>query len=240
MFNNNPNIPFALGDRPWTATFFVLVAPFLFPLILVEIALPFLSETARQDRTNLFILLCVSGISLFAVSSFWAERIGAGAFAGPLRAAQNWYVAAAFLGPFLLFSSGLIMAALSGFEEGWQFRDADYAATLDLSVIPLSFVVYAILVAPFVEEILYRGIGIGALMARGAGPLVAIGLTSLAFTLLHVQYSPAGMAAVFLASVGFGWLRIASGSVGVAIIAHVCANAFQIFMQFLVTQAPAT
>ncbi|MEM1087602.1 MAG: type II CAAX endopeptidase family protein [Pseudomonadota bacterium] len=240
MYSGKANIPVVLRAEPWTATFFVLIAPFLFPLVLQEIAIAVLPEAARADRTNLFILLCVSGISLFAVASFWAERIGAGAFAGPLRATQNWYLVAAFLGPFMLIGAGLTMAALSGFEDGWQYANADYAATLDLSVIPLSFVIYAILVAPFVEEILYRGIGIGALMARGAGPMVAIALTSLAFTLLHVQYSLAGMAAVFLAAVGFGWLRVASGSVGVAIIAHVSANSFQIMLQYLAAQAPAT
>ncbi|MEO1642932.1 MAG: CPBP family intramembrane glutamic endopeptidase, partial [Pseudomonadota bacterium] len=234
------NIPTVLGREPLAATFFVLIAPFLFPLFFSEIAIAILSEEARADRTNLFIMYCVSGITLFAVASFWSERIGAGAFAGPLRATQNWYVAAACLGPVILFVSGLLMASLSGFEEGWQFRNPEYAATLSLTNIPLSLIVYALLVAPFVEEILYRGIGIGALMARGAGPIIAIGLTSLAFTLLHVQYSPAGMAAVFMAAVGFGWLRIASGSVGVAIFAHVSANGFQILLQYLAAQAPAT
>lgn len=240
MTVSKANIPLVFGQKAGMAAFFVLLSPFLFQLVFSELAIAFLPVATRQNPTILFILLCLSGISLFAVASFWSERIGAGAFAGPLRAPNAWYTRAVFLGPVMLFGSGLLMATLSGFEPGWQFRNEDYAATFDFSFMPLSLVVYALLVAPFVEEILYRGIGIGALMARGAGPWVAIVSTSLVFTLLHLQYSLAGMAAIFLTGVGFGWLRVASGSVGVAILAHISANGSQILLQYLASQAPAT
>lgn len=240
MNPNTANIPPALKREPWMAVFFVVFAPFLFPAVFTVLAVAILPESVRADRVTLFLVLALASTCLFAAASYWSESIGAGAFAGRLRGKSDWFVAALLLGPVILFGASIMMAAVSGFEAGWQFADAAYAATLDLSFMPLSLIVYAVLVAPFVEEVIYRGIGVGALMARGVGAPIALGLTSVAFAMVHLQYSPAGMMAVFLAALGFGWLRIASGSVGVAIVAHMSANGTMLLIQSAVAQAPAT
>lgn len=240
MMIGKANIPIALGREPWVAVFFVIFAPFIFPTVFAVLAGALLPSEVLGDRTVLFMVLCLASACLFAFASFWSESIGAGAFAGSLRATPDWFVAALFLGPVILFASSISMAAVSGFAEGWQYADESFAETLDLSFMPLSLIVYAVLVAPVVEEVIYRGIGIGALMARGVTAPIAVVLTSLAFTLVHLQYSPAGMAAVFLTALGFGALRVASGSIGVAIVAHMSANGVMILIQSAVAQAPAT
>jgi len=240
MKPNTANIPPALKREPWMAVFFVVFAPFLFPAVFTILAVEILPESVRADRVTLFLVLALASTSLFGAASYWSESIGAGAFAGRLRGKSDWFVAALFLGPLILFGASIMMAAISEFEAGWQWADEDYAETLDPTFMPLSLIVYAVLVAPVVEEVIYRGIGLGALMSQGVGAGLAVVLSSVAFTLVHLQYSPAGMAAVFLAALGFGWLRLASGSVGVAIVAHMSANGTMLLIQTAVTQAPAT
>ena len=73
----------------------------------------------------------------------------------------------------------------------------------------------------FGEEILFRG---------AMQPVFGIGITSLAFCAIHLQYagSPA-IAMMFGVSVGFGLLR-SRGSTSAAIIAHACYNAIPFLM----------
>lgn len=44
---------------------------------------------------------------------------------------------------------------------------------------------YAVITAPFAEEVLFRGLGMGYLISRGISPLLSGGLTLLGFALIH-------------------------------------------------------
>ena len=92
--------------------------------------------------------------------------------------------------------------------------------------------------APVVEEITFRGIAFGALVARGIGPVAAIILSSLAFAISHLQYSPAAMLVVFLSGVGFAVLRVLSGTVIVPIVAHAAANVDVLIINWLAASPP--
>ncbi len=80
------------------------------------------------------------------------------------------------------------------------------------------------LLAAIAEEALFRRVAYGALERRGA--VVAIGVTALAFALVHV---PLYGVAVFPVDLGAGlllsWQRWASGSWTVPAATHAAANA---------------
>ncbi|OYR40795.1 hypothetical protein DJ82_06800 [Halorubrum sp. Ib24] len=61
-----------------------------------------------------------------------------------------------------------------------------YVYSLSDPVVVGAVVFGAVLVSPFVEEVLFRGVVLGALLGRGVHPVVAGGMTILTFGLIHV------------------------------------------------------
>ena len=78
------------------------------------------------------------------------------------------------------------------------------------------------LVAPFVEELLYRGLGFG-LLTQFVGPWPAILLTGAAFGLAHGLVL--GLPVLTIFGVTLGWLRWQTGSVYPGMIVHALFNA---------------
>ncbi len=81
-----------------------------------------------------------------------------------------------------------------------------------------------VLVAPFAEEFIYRGLVMGVLLARGWTPLLAAGLSALIFALQHIQYGWIGILVVMVYGVMLGLLRVASGGLFLPIMAHLFIN----------------
>ena len=83
----------------------------------------------------------------------------------------------------------------------------------------------AVLVAPLLEELLFRGFLLPGWTASRLGPTGAIGLSSALWALGHMQYDVFGMAHVFCLGVLLGWLRLHSGSIFTPMILHTLQNA---------------
>jgi uncharacterized protein len=79
-----------------------------------------------------------------------------------------------------------------------------------------------VLVAPFVEELLYRGLGFG-LLAPFLGPWPSIVVTGLAFGLAHGLV--VGLPVLTIFGITLGWLRWKTGSVYPGMIVHGTFNA---------------
>ena len=123
-------------------------------------------------------------------------------------------------------------------EPGWQYSQDINQAVFAPQNWSLAYIFIAVVMAPVVEEITFRGIAFGALVARGIGPVAAIILSSLAFAISHLQYSPAAMLVVFLSGVGFAVLRVLSGTVIVPIVAHAAANVDVLIINWLAASPP--
>ena len=87
----------------------------------------------------------------------------------------------------------------------------------------------AVVLAPILEEGLYRGFVQQALRRAGLGPWAAVLLTSAVFTLMHVGSVPEGARAASLTSLAvlsccFGWLAERTGSLVAPVAAHVAFN----------------
>lgn len=91
-----------------------------------------------------------------------------------------------------------------------------------------------VVVAPFGEEIIFRGFLFRGWVKEGRSPLLPIVAISLVWTLLHVQYDWFGLAQVFLLGLLFGWIRWRSGSTTLAFVLHALVN-FESAVETLIT-----
>jgi membrane protease YdiL (CAAX protease family) len=87
----------------------------------------------------------------------------------------------------------------------------------------------AVVLAPILEEGLYRGFVQQALRRAGLGPWPAVLIASAVFTLMHVGSVPEGARAASLTSLAvlsccFGWLAERTGSLVAPVAAHVAFN----------------
>lgn len=82
-----------------------------------------------------------------------------------------------------------------------------------------------VLVAPVLEELMFRGFLVGGLRACGARPLVTASIVSIIFAVIHTQYDAYGMASVFLMGVLFVAARLRFDSVVPGMAMHAFANA---------------
>ena len=212
----------------------VLCAPLLIDVAIFELAglvMPelHLAEGAALDRNYVRQVTLIGSVAVclhFGLVSVWSNWLGAGPFAGAMRTSWRWLVAAAIIGPAVLVVPSLIADVLMGGQEGWAFAegyDRGWDAPENQS---LATLFYVLILAPVTEEVTYRGVALGALVARGVGAAGAAVLSSSAFALIHLQYSPAALAVVFVAGLGFATLRLVSGTMIVPVVAHIAANGF--------------
>jgi membrane protease YdiL (CAAX protease family) len=110
-----------------------------------------------------------------------------------------------------------------GADEALLGEREDYVYTLTMAHLPGEFV-WSVLAAPIFEEMCFRGLLLGCLLARGWSPWTAVPVVGVAFASIHGQYFLPGLTAVFLMGCLFGWLRVISGGLSAPIIAHGLIN----------------
>jgi len=140
-----------------------------------------------------------------------------------------WLALAVALGG-IVVSAALEPLLHAGREQGltperWQDERAPAFALSALAVV---------LVAPFAEELLFRGLGVRVLAF--AGSAVAVVVTSLAFALVHGLV--VAVPALGLFAVGLAWLRIRSDSVWPPVIAHSAYNLTGVLLALYVSLNP--
>ena len=233
------NSPLPLAKEFWSSMAWVLCGYTVFTLLFFQLALAISPETfydAQGSRGERFywgvnLVGAVSAGALIFALSEWSNWIGAGYFAGKLKGECGWFLIAIFASPVIWITLTMIMNAVMGGGGDWVYADAESAEYASAMTLTLSGAFYAVILAPVLEELTYRGVGMGAILARGWHPFVAIGMMSAFFAAIHVQYSLAAMFVVFVGGIWFGILRLMSGSVGVAIAAHISINATLTLLQ---------
>lgn len=89
---------------------------------------------------------------------------------------------------------------------------------------PLLALIPGVIAAPVFEELAFRGLLLGVLLARGWNPYVAIAVTSAVFAAGHDQYTPIGLVVIFIAGMIFGLLRVATGGLFAPMLSHAAVN----------------
>jgi Predicted metal-dependent membrane protease len=104
--------------------------------------------------------------------------------------------------------------------------------------IPLVLVVVS--VGPLVEELLFRGVLLSALLQRWHAGW-AVTLTSLGFALIHLpglQYQWYALPGLALLALVLAWLRLRSGSIWPAVVAHGVNNLLAVLGWFVAINLP--
>ena len=99
-------------------------------------------------------------------------------------------------------------------------------------------VAFGVLVAPFVEELFFRGF-LFPLVARSIGPWLGMVATAILFALPHGaqnEWAWQQLALIALAGVAFGFARYRTGATSASFLMHASFNATQ-FVGFLLTRS---
>jgi membrane protease YdiL (CAAX protease family) len=120
----------------------------------------------------------------------------------------------------------LILAAFLFLSDGvsWllhqpivpPFMVDTYKTASSLPVLLFAIVV----VAPIFEEIFFRGFLFQGIRYSRLGPIGAIGITSLVWAVIHLQYDIYGMATVFVLGLLFGIARLKTDSIHLLLVMH--------------------
>jgi len=243
MLTGPYDTPLALAREPLSVFFWVILAPVVFlsgAAIIAGLFIPAFEpgSPAEIDAYHtLWLSTCLAMALWFALMSLWSDWLGAGPFAGRVNAEARWLIIGVLIGPVLLILPSILVGSFMS-EEGWQYRQEINEAVFAPQNWSLAYIFIAVIMAPVVEEVTFRGIALGTLIARGLGPVAAVVLSSVAFAISHLQYSPAAMFVVFLSGVGFAVLRLLSGTVIVPIAAHSVANADVLILNWLAANPP--
>ena len=100
--------------------------------------------------------------------------------------------------------------------------------------IPLVLLVVSL--GPLVEELLFRGVLLSALVQRW-GSVAAIGLSSLAFALAHLpglNWQVFALPDLLLLALALAWLRLRSGSIWPSVVGHSANNLLAVAAWFVV------
>jgi hypothetical protein len=81
-----------------------------------------------------------------------------------------------------------------------------------------------VVVAPIFEEIFFRGFLFQGIRYSRLGSVGAIGITSLVWAVIHLQYDIYGMATVFATGILFGIARLKTDSIHLVMVMHSLAG----------------
>lgn len=201
----------------------LLAVPVILQAILVSFGLP-LAQLPHHDRMAWSVgLWTVGAIFVLGYAWFTGRRIRWGR-ATPAAVLWRW-----------VFGFGLFLGFLLGYLEARRALHHPVGPQPVLQALSQDgaaggqwwlFALTAVLLAPLVEEVLFRGM-IQDALRRAFDPVSAIVLTGIAFGLIHgVHYAPP----LALAGMFFGWLREWSGGLWAPILAHVLHNAAVLVM----------
>jgi len=226
------NRDLVLSAYPGHAFFFTMLAQLVYAFIVFGLAgslIPGIAEAARGEGENSTEILWKMTVALQFVIllhlTFWAERVGAGPFAGEVRTTPRWMAVGILGAPLLQFVAILFAyTMLADGGENWAYRDEEARDFVNAAMIGPVMIASLVLLAPIVEEVAFRGVALSCLLGRGVPLWVAITVQAVGFAALHLQYTPAAMFSVFVLGLFLGWLRVASKSISAPILAHMAVN----------------
>lgn len=186
------------------------------------------SLNPKAMETNVFFLLPVQFAIYAAVLGFMALLIWA-RHRRPLFEALYWNKPDRKLATYAVFTGvGLSVVSLLGgaLLNRWIPKSLPMAEFFKDRPSALLLAAFAVLVAPFMEELFFRGVLYPAL-ARWTGPVISVLITSLAFTALHgsqLGYSWAALTPIFIVGATLTIMRAVKKSVATCVLTHMTYN----------------
>jgi membrane protease YdiL (CAAX protease family) len=140
-------------------------------------------------------------------------------FGGPLTVMFHEF---AMANPELTFSGGADSRELSNVDNITEAGATNW-----------SIILFAVIAAPIVEEVLFRGWMLPMLKARGVPTIFAILISALAFGLVHIFHEPNErlmvMTSTFFLGIALGVARVVTGRTAAPVLGHMANNAWAVF-----------
>lgn len=105
-------------------------------------------------------------------------------------------------------------------------------SSLDLAIHIISICI----MAPIFEELIFRGLAFSRLQYSKAGPIGAIIVTSIFFTIIHIQYELMILVFLFPTALLYGFIRYKTDNVTYCIALHILCNSLSTFELFVLLQ----
>jgi len=242
MYSGPYNSPLELARRPWGALFWAVWAIYLIPaalMALINLLVPgsvesVFESTSPEAYHMRWVLLLAGHALVLVVMMIWGEHVGIGPFAGRMQSEPSWVMLGVIGGPVLFFViSAFATVAFSGGNENWHIQEGLDPQLFSLETGGPALIAVALFIAPLMEEIAYRGIGLGYFLAKGWTPLIGVVVVTMVWTLSHTQYTPFALIPIFAFGLFLAWLRIRSGSMIAPIAAHIAVNTSQLALPLL-------
>jgi membrane protease YdiL (CAAX protease family) len=193
----------------------------------------------RQIATNVFFVLPTEFVSYVAILGFMAALVWI-RHRTPLFQAIHWNMPnrknalnALLIGVAVTFASEIGEFALNR----WIPKSLPITEFFKDRPSALLLAAFAVLVAPFMEEMLFRGFLYPAL-ARWTGPAVSVLITASAFTVIHgaqLGYSWAALMPIFIVGATLTVTRAVTKSVATCVLVHMTYNFLLMIQAFVAT-----
>jgi hypothetical protein len=196
------------------ATFFVSLAKAEHP----ELDLEVYAKSLSSNGFCIAIMVVVSGLICTALTLLFArlrKNISVKNYIGfkePLK--REWIRWLLILASFLFLSDGVSLLLHEPIVL--PFMVDAYKTASSLPALLFAIVV----VAPIFEEIFFRGFLFQGIRYSRLGPIGAIGITSLLWAAIHLQYGIYGIATVFALGLLFGIARLKTDSIHLLMVMH--------------------
>jgi membrane protease YdiL (CAAX protease family) len=97
----------------------------------------------------------------------------------------------------------------------------------------LLLIISACIIAPIFEELIFRGLAFARIERSKLGIVGAIFITSIIFTLIHVQYEPMVLGFLFIFALLLGFIRYKTQNIVYCIALHALINSLSTFDLFV-------
>ena len=208
----------------WTAAIVAIAYQFLvvLPAVVVHGVMPGMSVVTLSGIANVLTVMAIYGyLKVQGVADEVADP-------GDM---SLMIVLIALVAAIVAVALATFMTGLLAMMFGPQGLSVSDSFTHQLQASRRAEILFAVvLVAPFAEEFVYRGLVMGVLLARGWSPFSAAGLSAVIFAIQHIQYGWIGILVVMMYGMVLGVLRVASGGLFLPIMAHLFINLISLTM----------
>ena len=224
----------------WWAILFVFLSFILLPIpfaILVNtlgdwvylnpvvVDMNYLGEiTMHPVSDNLVSILSMTALLLLVLWRSTVRNIPISDFGSLILQRKDLFHGLIFLAVFIILEEIYMFSLSLEMPEG--FIAFMLSEPLILGIISV------IIVAPIIEEFLFRGFLYSQLARTRLGGWGSVCLSSLLWTIIHFQYEPLILMVLFIFGIFLGYIRMAYNSLALPIALHAVNNSFAFLMAY--------
>jgi len=191
----------------------------------VVVDMNYLGEvTMHPIADNLVSILSMTALLVFILWRTTARNIPISDFGLLTLQKKDLFYGTIFLSLFIILEE-IYMLAL-GLEMPEGFIAFMLSEPLILGIISV------IIIAPIIEEFLFRGFLFSQLSRTKLGGWGSVCLSSLLWTIIHFQYEFLILLVLFIFGIFLGYIRMAYNSLALPIALHAVNNTFALFMAY--------